>query len=185
MECIGNRIKELRKSEDLTQKEFAKRLLVSQSYLSGLENGNELPTNKLIKLICLEFGVNENWLSDNVGEMYDDVYENNKASLVEESNSALLKMMLLFSTKSNVEYGFYSSAFLAFSSTLHYGQILNEEQRIEYLELVGNVMLDFDRMANVALMKFGGGTRENIEKQKEAILKDLDTILEYFINIQN
>ena len=53
MKSISDRIKTLRKSECLTQKEFAKRLLVSQSYLSGLENGNEVPTNRLIKLICL------------------------------------------------------------------------------------------------------------------------------------
>ena len=52
MNNISDRIRVLRKSEHLTQKEFAKRLLISQSYLSGLENGNEIPTNKLLKLIC-------------------------------------------------------------------------------------------------------------------------------------
>ena len=78
MHEIGNRIRLLRKAENLTQKDFSKRLLISQSYLSGLENGNEVPTSKLLKLICLEFGVNESWLVNNSGEMYDEVYENDK-----------------------------------------------------------------------------------------------------------
>ncbi len=76
MDTIGNRIKHLRKVEGLKQKEFANRLLVSQSYLSGLENNNETPTEKLIKLICYEFHINEIWLTDNIGEMYDSAYLN-------------------------------------------------------------------------------------------------------------
>ncbi|MFR1480925.1 MAG: helix-turn-helix domain-containing protein [Hydrogeniiclostridium mannosilyticum] len=37
MHEIGNRIRLLRKAENLTQKDFSKRLLISQSYLSGLK----------------------------------------------------------------------------------------------------------------------------------------------------
>ena len=106
MNNISDRIRVLRKSEHLTQKEFAKRLLISQSYLSGLENGNEIPTNKLLKLICLEFGVSESWLLNDNGEMYTEVYE--MISVLDRSVKwCFTQNMTLLSTKSNVEYGFY------------------------------------------------------------------------------
>lgn len=67
MNDISQRIKLLRKENNLTQKQFAERILVSQSYLSRLENGSELPNDKLIKLIALEFDVPTNWLEDGSG----------------------------------------------------------------------------------------------------------------------
>lgn len=186
MNSIGDRIKELRKSEDLTQKEFAKRLLVSQSYLSGIENGNEIPTNKLIKLICLEFGVNENWLCSNHGDMYDEIYENNKVSLVEESNEALLKMMLLLSTKSNVEYGYYSLSFAELVSTLRYGQELDEELKMEYLELVQKFMMNFSQVVRLSFAKNPNSVA--VESCKAELSDDLQNIynfLEDEYNTQN
>ena len=103
MSSIGEPIKILRKEEDMTQREFAGRLSISQSYLSGIEKGNELPADRLLKLVCLEFGIRSEWLNNGEGEMYDTFYENNKIDLVEISNDALLDIMLLFSSKSNVE----------------------------------------------------------------------------------
>ncbi len=62
MSIIGERIKATRKKEELTQKEFSKRILVTPSYLSRVENGSEKPTDMLVKLISLEFNVPLNWL---------------------------------------------------------------------------------------------------------------------------
>jgi transcriptional regulator with XRE-family HTH domain len=70
MKEIGKRIKQIRQFLELNQGEFSKRIEMSQSMLSGIENGRETITDRNTKLICLEFGVNEDWLSAGNGEMF-------------------------------------------------------------------------------------------------------------------
>lgn len=175
MESISNRIRTLRKNEDMTQKEFANRLLISQSYLSGLENGNELPTNKLSKLICLEFGVNEAWLISGLGEMYDNVYENEKSALTEISNSALLKILTLLSTKSNVEYGFFANSINFLADLMTRGLNLSENTKLDYLEHIQNLLMDLDRAVYVA----NNVSQQMLESHKEGIICDIDQIFKY------
>lgn len=67
MNNVGIRIKSLRENNNLSQKQFAERIMVSQSYLSRIERGIEIPNNKLIKLIGLEFNVNTDWISEGKG----------------------------------------------------------------------------------------------------------------------
>ncbi len=62
--AINERIKELRKKEGLTQKQFAERILVTQTYLSKIETGVEVPTDKFVKLVSLEFGASLEWLNN-------------------------------------------------------------------------------------------------------------------------
>jgi transcriptional regulator with XRE-family HTH domain len=62
MEGIGTRLKSLRKEIGLKQGEFARQIKMSQGMLSGIETGNEILSERNMKLICLEFGVNLDWL---------------------------------------------------------------------------------------------------------------------------
>jgi len=174
MESISNRIKLLRKTEKLTQKEFAKRLLISQSYLSGLENGNELPTNKLTKLICLEFGINEAWLINGLGDMYDTVYENEKSALAEVSNSALLKILTLLSTKSNVEYGLFANSIDLLANLLSRGIYLSEDIKLDYFEHIQNLLMDIDRAVYVT----NNISPQTLEHHKKGVISDINQIFE-------
>lgn len=67
---INNRVRDLRKSLKLTQKEFGGRIHVAQTYLSQIENGDREVTDKIAQLIVLEFGVNENWLRTGSGKAF-------------------------------------------------------------------------------------------------------------------
>lgn len=67
------RIRELRKSLHLTQTEFGERLGVSLSVINNIEyNRLSRPDQKLslIKLMCKEFGVNEEWLLTGEGDPF-------------------------------------------------------------------------------------------------------------------
>ena len=66
---IGKRLKELRVELRLNQGEFAQRLKFSQGAYSDYENGKKTLADKYIRLICLEFGVNEHWLKTGEGKM--------------------------------------------------------------------------------------------------------------------
>jgi len=68
---INQRIKILRKSLNLTQKEFAKKICVSTSFQTLLELEQKKVLDRHIKLIVSAFGVNEVWLRTGEGEMFE------------------------------------------------------------------------------------------------------------------
>lgn len=70
MSNINIRFKEARKRLHYSQKEYSKELGISQSHISGIENGKDNPSISLIKLACLKFGINEEWLLSGIGEMF-------------------------------------------------------------------------------------------------------------------
>lgn len=67
---IGERIKYLRKSLNLTQQQFANALDVDQGHIAGIEKGTKNPSKPLQKAICLTFYVRDIWLKTGEGEMF-------------------------------------------------------------------------------------------------------------------
>lgn len=67
---MNERLKLLRKSLGLTQNEFAEQLGLKQTSYSMIENGKRPLHERHIKLICLTFHVNEDWLRTGNGCMY-------------------------------------------------------------------------------------------------------------------
>jgi transcriptional regulator with XRE-family HTH domain len=61
LRAIGRRIRELR-GFDMTQSEFARRIGVTQSYLSALERGEKEPGSAVLLAISREFGKSVDWL---------------------------------------------------------------------------------------------------------------------------
>jgi transcriptional regulator with XRE-family HTH domain len=69
MNELKERFIAIRKKEDINQGEFAERIGLKQGSLSEIENGKEPLSERIKKLICLEFGINEDWLLTGKGEM--------------------------------------------------------------------------------------------------------------------
>ncbi len=59
---VGERIKKIRLNRDMTMEQFGEKIGVSKSTISNIENGNRNATTHMIKSICREFNVTENWL---------------------------------------------------------------------------------------------------------------------------
>ncbi|NSW90252.1 MAG: helix-turn-helix domain-containing protein [Firmicutes bacterium] len=68
---IADRIKLIRKEAKLTQKQFGERIGVSDAHISKIESNKDNPSDSLIKVICMEFDINEQWLRDGIGNMKD------------------------------------------------------------------------------------------------------------------
>ena len=68
----GERIKEIRKSLNLTLEKFGEKIGVTKTAISRIENGINNLTEQLIKSICREFGVDYIWLTTGEGEMFVD-----------------------------------------------------------------------------------------------------------------
>ena len=68
---MNERIKELRKSLGLTQLEFGEQVGVKANTIGNYEIGLRTPSDAVIRAICREFNVNENWLRTGEGEMFN------------------------------------------------------------------------------------------------------------------
>jgi transcriptional regulator with XRE-family HTH domain len=77
----NERVKELRKSLSLTMEKFGERLGVQKSAISKVERGENGVTDQMRRAICREFGVNEAWLTDGIGEMRVMTYGEEIAAL--------------------------------------------------------------------------------------------------------
>ena len=91
--CISiethERVKFIRKFFKLSQEEFGKKLGVTRDVIGNIElNRLAKPEQKLslLKLICSVFSVNEDWLIDGVGEMFDETKESYIESLAQQYN---------------------------------------------------------------------------------------------------
>ena len=67
---MKDRIKEVRKSAGMTQVEFGEKLGVKGNTVTNYETGLRTPTDAVVRSICREFNVNEEWLRTGTGEMF-------------------------------------------------------------------------------------------------------------------
>lgn len=73
---MNKRVKELRCSLELNQKDFGERLGITKSAISNIETGRFNVTDTMLKLICSEFNVREEWLKTGEGNMHNNPVEN-------------------------------------------------------------------------------------------------------------
>lgn len=78
MTTIAERIKEVRKSEQLTQQKFAERIGIKQNTVAQYEMGRNVPIDAIITAICREFGINESWLRYGTGDMKAETTQKQK-----------------------------------------------------------------------------------------------------------
>ena len=67
---MKDRIKQVRKSQNLTQTVFGDIIGVKGNTITNYETGLRNPTDAVIKSICREFGVSEEWLITGNGDMF-------------------------------------------------------------------------------------------------------------------
>ena len=64
----GERVKAIRKAKEMSMERFGERIgNISKSTISNIENGNRNLTDLMLKSICSEFNVNEDWLRTGAG----------------------------------------------------------------------------------------------------------------------
>jgi Predicted transcriptional regulator with C-terminal CBS domains len=67
---LGERIKKIRKTLDLTQQNFSKQIGTTQNSLTGYETGRRNPSSSVINNICKTFNISEHWLRNGEGKMF-------------------------------------------------------------------------------------------------------------------
>ncbi|MDR0629349.1 MAG: helix-turn-helix domain-containing protein [Treponema sp.] len=67
---VNRRIKQVREALKLSQVQFSRVISLSSGYLAGVEVEKRKANDRIIKLICSSFNVNETWLKTGEGEMF-------------------------------------------------------------------------------------------------------------------
>lgn len=71
----SERIKQIRDTLGLSQKNFGAKLGVGDTAISKLEKAERSLTDQMAKSICREFNVNYAWLMEGLGDMFSDLPE--------------------------------------------------------------------------------------------------------------
>lgn len=105
---MQDRIKALRKSLGLTQKDFGERIGVQANTITSYESGVRTPNNSMILAICREYGVSEDWLRTGEGEMKQKLTRNQEiaefmASIMRDPDDAPRKRFISIVSKLDVE----------------------------------------------------------------------------------
>jgi transcriptional regulator with XRE-family HTH domain len=70
MKEIKDRIKQIRTTLGLSQREFSKRIYISQSFYGDIELGNQNVNDRIIHLVSTQFNVNKEWLKSGKGDTF-------------------------------------------------------------------------------------------------------------------
>ena len=106
---IGERIKAIRRSLDLTQTEFATRIGSVQNTVTGYENGRRNPSAPVVSLICREFNVSEAWLRTGEGEHEDELAATVNNLLSSEKPEFRRRLILALSGLSDAQWDYLES----------------------------------------------------------------------------
>jgi len=70
---MHTRIKDVRTSLKMNQSEFGKKIGLSRDTIANIEGNRIEIKDSFIRLICMEYNVNEDWLRTGKGEMFLDM----------------------------------------------------------------------------------------------------------------
>ena len=81
---MNNRIKQIRKSMNLSQTVFGSKIGVGLGVIKNLEQGKTQLTSPLFELFCNTYNVNPDWLLTGEGDMFNPVDDSPLTALKEQ-----------------------------------------------------------------------------------------------------
>jgi transcriptional regulator with XRE-family HTH domain len=70
---VESRILEARRALGMSQARFATGIKLSDGYIAKIEMGKRRANDRIIKIISVVYGVNEEWLKSGKGNMFDKI----------------------------------------------------------------------------------------------------------------
>lgn len=107
---MNDRLKEIRNFFKMSQEEFGNKIgIASRAHISSLESGVRNITDRIVKDVCREFGVDEDWLRTGKGTMFPPKTEDEKLAsltgkLFSEDNDFKKRMIGLMLEMSEDEW---------------------------------------------------------------------------------
>ena len=122
MNDLGNRIRQVRKLNNLSMDSFGEKVGISKVSVSRIEAGINNPSAQTVMLICKEFGLNEEWLKTGEGEMYCEVSQEEEIAqivntlLAEKPKSFRMKLVHYISQMTDEELEYFHEFLIELTS---------------------------------------------------------------------
>lgn len=145
MNPICERIKTVRQEYCLTQTELAKRLGVTNAHISKIEKGKTVPSSALIKLICKELGLNEQWLISGIPPMLIEEIEDEHDLLMTDSTKKFNKILKSSSPSDGLTAALLFRRFADLIDT----ESLDDSTKKAYLEICSTVLNHLEEYARL------------------------------------
>lgn len=151
---IGDNIKSLRRTHDLTQPEFAKIVGISRNSLSRYENGTSFVSTELIDRICQKFNVS---YVDIVGEdklmtPVEDYQLTLKIEVLKERGSTILSKLYRYQDGKGIAFDDESNPWILISDDV--ADLVNTKiylvDTFEEIERYNGYLDGIERMLNLA-----------------------------------
>ncbi|MCO4635326.1 Antitoxin PezA [Streptococcus infantarius subsp. infantarius] len=151
---IGENIKSLRKTHDLTQLEFAKIIGISRNSLSRYENGTSSLSTELIDRICQKFNVS---YVDIVGEEkmltpVEDYQLTLKIEVIKERGAAILSQLYRYQDSQKIGFDDETNPWILMSDDL--SDLINTKiylvNTFDEIERYNGYLDGIERMLNLA-----------------------------------
>ncbi len=91
----GERVRYIRKDKKMTLEKFGEKIGLKKNSLSQIENGKNDLTEQNKKAICREFHVNYAWLSEGIGDIYNNIGETLIDRLADEFQLSPLQIKMI------------------------------------------------------------------------------------------
>lgn len=172
---IGDNIKEIRKSRNINQSEFAKKAEISQSYLSDLENNRKNISTKTLSTLAEKFGVSVNYLTTG-NKMFSDLTEDEKQ---EEAKEAIYQIKEFNNRDSN---NIKNNLFELINKKLKYKETHYWNNVFNFYELEkeeGNFIF-----ISLLLQQLTRFKNSKDQEAYEYISKEFDDFLKEYLNIK-
>ena len=122
MNDLGNRIRQIRKLNNLSMDSFGKRIGLTRPAISRIESGINNPSAQTVMFICKEFGLNEEWLRTGEGEMHCEVSQEEEIAqivntlLAEKPKSFRMKLVHYISQMTDEELEYFHEFLIELTS---------------------------------------------------------------------
>lgn len=173
MNTLGQRIKEIRSEQSLTQKQFADSISVSRPFISRVEAGKENPSDSLLKLISATYKVKFDWLKTGNGDK-----QSRPLPYVELQNQILNSETLELLLKNGNEKN-YSFCLSVLMSILQNPKV-ETGSRLFYIEQIKMILVSIDYYLKNPIVS---GESFNYSLQEELELQNM-LQREFLSNIQ-
>ncbi len=173
MDSLGQRIKEIRNEQSLTQQQFADSISVSRPFISRVEAGKENPSDSLLKLISATYNVRFVWLKTGEGDKQSKPlpYTELQNQIL---NSETLELLLKNGNEKN-----YSFCLSVLMSILQNPKV-ESGSRLFYIEQIKMILVSIDYYLKNAIV---AGEFFNYSEQEELELQSM-LHREFLANIQ-
>lgn len=169
MSNINERIRLVRKQNNLTQETFAKALNLSREHISRIENEKENPSNETIETISYTFSVDKDWLLYGTGNMKNIMTKNNQHLKIITSD--LIKELL--ETNNTAKLSNFANIIIELRNVLTLPNIKNNSD-LYYGEQVKQIIYLIIAFLKVSTIEeYDDALKDNILSETFKKIKDL------------